>query len=163
MKGWEKCESNEKKKMKNCNQPFKKGDSTRKNKEKKKKRKVEKKSWSWRSWKLREQILWKRGRIKGRVIRRTSEDKVGNAFGFHANIILIPVSAVEPELGMGMERPTRSTQTGMEDGAKRRGRDRTRREGVGTGQSNEERRGGSSWTEASNQGDIIFPLRPAVF
>lgn len=28
-----------KKKMKNCNQPFKKGDSTRKNKEKKKKKK----------------------------------------------------------------------------------------------------------------------------
>lgn len=45
--------------------------------------------------------MWKRGRIKGRVIRRTSEDKVGNAFGFHANIILIPVSAVEPELGSG--------------------------------------------------------------
>lgn len=45
--------------------------------------------------------MWKRGRIKGRVIRRTSEDKVGNAFGFHANIILIPVSAVEPELGNG--------------------------------------------------------------
>lgn len=38
MKGLEKCESNEKKKMKNCNQPFKKGDSTRKNKEKKKKK-----------------------------------------------------------------------------------------------------------------------------
>lgn len=39
--------------------------------------------------------MWKRGRIKGRVIRRTSEDKVGNAFGFHANIILIPVSEQE--------------------------------------------------------------------
>lgn len=164
MKGLEKCESNEKKKKwKIVINRLKKATQRERIKRKKKKRKVEKKSWSWRSWKLREQILWKRGRIKGRVIRRTSEDKVGNAFGFHANIILIPVSAVEPELGMGMEGPTRSTQTGMEDGAKRRGRDRTRREGVGTGQSNEERRGGSSWTEASNQGDIIFPLRPAVF
>lgn len=47
------------------------------------------------SRKLRKQILWQRGQIKGRVIRRTSEDKLGNAFGFRANIILIPVSVEE--------------------------------------------------------------------
>ena len=73
--------------------------------------------------------MWKRGRIKGRVIRRTSEDKVGNAFGFHANIILIPVSAVEPELGNGYggvdafdpDGDGRSSET-------KGGRERTRRE-----------------------------------
>lgn len=86
--------------------------------------------------------MWKRGRIKGRVIRRTSEDKVGNAFGFHANIILIPVSAVEPELGSGYggvdafdpDGDGRSSET-------KGGRERTRREegrkDVGTGRSNE--------------------------
>lgn len=112
------------------------------------------------SRKLRKQILWKRGQIKGRVIRRTSEDKVGNAFGFHANIILIPVLVKEAVGGLrGREQRQGLGRVAGRQGAKR-GWDRERMK-----RRRRRSRGGSglSWTEASNQGDIIFPLRPAVF
>lgn len=37
-------------------------------------------------------ITQKRREIKGKVIQRNLKDKVGNAFGFRANIVLIPIS-----------------------------------------------------------------------
>lgn len=48
----------------------------------------------FRLQKLRKQTQrWRDGDKKEeRLIRRTSQDKVGNAFGFHANIALIPVA-----------------------------------------------------------------------
>lgn len=111
---------------------------------------MERKSRRWRSWKLRKQILWKRGRIKGRVIRRTSEDKVGNAFGFHANIILIPVSVKvagsRQRRWRGREQGDRRVDAFKPDEDRNRSETKGHRKGVehGTGQRRSTHRGGSS-------------------
>lgn len=93
--------------------------------------------------KLRKQISQKRREIKGKVIRCNSKDKVGNAFGFRANIVLIPISTKsQAQKGLGSYIPAKRNSAKEASGRERRV---------------------ASWIEASNQGDIIFSLRPPVF